>query len=52
MICRKSWFSVRESGVGGIAVVDPMAREGIAGVEERKERRYLFGELFDCSWTY
>ena len=34
---RNLWFSVKESGVGGRAVVVPMAISGLGGNEERRE---------------
>lgn len=41
---RKVGFSVRESGVGGRAVVVPMAREGVGGVVGRRVRMWAVGE--------
>lgn len=38
-IGKKSWFSVRESGVGGVLGVVPMARKGMGGLFGRRERR-------------
>lgn len=35
---RKVGFSVRESGVGGMRVVVPIAREGVGGVVGRRVR--------------
>lgn len=36
---KKSGFSFRVSGVGGLVVEVPIAREGVGGVVGRRERR-------------
>lgn len=36
---KNSGFSFRLSGVGGLVVEDPMARDGVGGLSERNERR-------------
>ena len=38
---RNLGFSTRESGVGGMWVVEPMARAGLGGVVGRRVRRWL-----------
>ena len=47
---RKAGFSARESGVGGILVVVPRAREGMGGVVGSSESRKV-PEGCD-SWMY
>jgi hypothetical protein len=42
---RNFGFSDSESGVGGMAIVVPMARSGVGGSEGRRER--MFDELED-----
>jgi hypothetical protein len=49
---KNSGFSFRESGVGGLIVEVPIAREIVGGVFERKEYRYGRGVPCGCSWTY
>jgi hypothetical protein len=49
---KNSGFSFRESGVGGLVVEVPIAREGVGGVFERKEYRYGRAVPSGCSWTY
>ena len=36
---RKVWFSVKESGVGGSLVVEPIARSDLGGTVRRRVRR-------------
>lgn len=38
-------FSVREEGVGGRAVLVPIAREGVGGSVERRERMCVRGDV-------
>lgn len=42
---RSRWFSVKDSGVGGSDVVDPMASCGFGGCVGRKERRWVLPKL-------
>lgn len=42
---RKSWFSVKLVGVGGMAVLVPMARERVGGFVGRRERMWELEEL-------
>lgn len=49
---KKSGFSLNDSGVGGLAVEVPIARDGVGGVVGRKERRYDFGVDWGWSWMY
>lgn len=44
-------FSVRESGVGGMAAVVPRARRGLGGVVGRRERMCVEGEEGE-GWIY
>ena len=39
-ISKKRWFSFTEAGVGGIAVVVPIARSGFGGSVGRRERMW------------
>jgi len=41
-ILKNSGFSFRDSGVGGLEVDVPIARDGVGGVFGRKERMYDF----------
>lgn len=45
----KLWFSLSESGVGGIFVVVPIAREAFGGEVGRRESVWLVGV---CEWMY
>lgn len=49
---RKCGLVVRESGVGGRAVVVPMARDGVGGVVGRRVRRWEVVGAWGLGKTY
>jgi hypothetical protein len=49
---RNWWFSVKDTGVGGIAVVEPMARDGVGGSEGRRERMEVLGSIEEGKTYY
>jgi hypothetical protein len=48
---RNWWFSVNVSGVGGIDVAVPIARDAVGGSVGSRERICLFGSI-GCLKTY